>query len=59
MLAHGMGIKLGQLLVGQSLSLCSIPTLCTSYRQDEFFQVKSFAGKTFFVGVPIAPLEFL
>ena len=36
-----MGLKLGQLLVGHSLSLCSIPCACISCRQDKFW-VKSF-----------------
>ena len=36
MLAHGMGLKLGQLLVGHSLSLCFIPRACIFYRQDKF-----------------------
>ena len=34
--AHWVGLKLGQLLVGHSLSLCSIPHACISGRQNRF-----------------------
>jgi hypothetical protein len=32
-----MGLKLGLLLVFHSLSLCSIPCACISYRLDKFW----------------------
>jgi hypothetical protein len=35
-----MGLKLGQLLVGHPLSLCSLPCACISYE----FWVESFVG---------------
>jgi hypothetical protein len=35
-LVHGVGLKLGVLLVGQPLSLCSIPCPCISCRQVKF-----------------------
>jgi hypothetical protein len=54
-LAHGMGLKLGQLLVGHSLSLCSIPLACISCSQDKFW-VESFVGG---LVSSIAPLGFL
>ena len=38
-----MGLKLGWLLIFNSLSLCSIPYVCTSYRQGKFW-VESFLG---------------
>jgi hypothetical protein len=38
-----MGLKLGKLLVRHSLSLCSIPSICISWKQDTFC-VESFMG---------------
>jgi hypothetical protein len=35
-LAYGMGLELGRLLVGHSLSLCSRSGTCISCRQDKF-----------------------
>ena len=43
LLACGMGLKLGQLLVRHSLGLCLILNLCISCGQDKFW-VRSFVG---------------
>jgi len=34
--AHGVGLKLDQLLIGHSLRLCSTSCPCISCRQDKF-----------------------
>ena len=53
MLAHGMGLRLSQVLVDHSLTLCSIPILA-------FFVRRINLGlKVLWVGAPIAPLGFL
>ena len=36
MLAHGMGLKLGQFLVNLSFSLCSLSYAYITFRQDKF-----------------------
>ena len=46
------GFKLGRLLVGHSLSLCSVPPACISGRKDKFW-VESFVGGL------VSPLRFL
>ena len=43
MLAHGIDLKLGWLLVSHSLTLCSLLRACISYRQVKFW-VESFVG---------------
>ena len=55
MLAHGIDLKLGWLLVSHSLTLCSLLRACISYRQVKFW-VESFVGGLVSL---IAPLGFL
>ena len=60
MLAHGMGHTSGWLLVGHSLSLCTLPHTFITCAQDGSFGLQLLGCKFYgWVGVSITSLEFL